>query len=426
MKKIIHNLTFLFLATGAFAQDFQEISTGAGYQKQSFIQLANGSEAQVNNDAWDIAFSTGSFAVGVFVNESAGSSMGAPLPATEIYLTSSTDFSAVPDPAVDTLQLFNPESDWGTGALNTAADPNNPLDMGWGTYDPTTHAVNGGRVFLIKLRSGQYRKLQVQSLIGTAYTFRYANLDGTGETTKTIDKANHPGRTLAYFSFATGAAVDVEPSGSFDLLYCRYITPLFDPGTSTYIPYTVTGILSGDGVEVAQANGVDPANVSFDAWEDSLSATLDVIGYDWKTFTGTAWSLPTDRAYFVKTANGNLWKIVFVDFEGSATGTATFEKTNLGPLNAVGDEDAPLATFDVFPNPASVEANIVFTAKSADAKAVLTLRDLNGRAVFEQRTQVDQGLNGLTVPVSGLPTGAYFLTLDVDNQLFAKKVQVVR
>lgn len=426
MKKLIHHLAFLLIASGAYAQEFQEISTGAGYQKQSYVRLADGSQTQVSNDAWDIAFSTGSFAVGVFVNESAGSSMGAPLPAIEVYQASSTDFSATPNPATDTLQLFNPESDWGTGALNTAADPTNPFDMGWGIYDPATHNVNGSRVFLVKLRNGQYRKLQVQSLNGTAYTFRYANLDGSNEQVKTVDKTAHTGKTLAYFSFATGATVNVEPAGGFDLLYCRYITPLLDPSTSTYLPYAVTGILSGDGVEVAQANGVDPTSVSFGDWQDSLSSNLDIIGYDWKAFTGTAWSLPTDRAYFVKTADDNVWKIVFIDFEGSATGTTIFEKTDLGPLNAVGDVDSPLATFDVFPNPASVEANVVFSAKSADANASLSLRDLTGRVVFWQKMPVNQGLNGVVVPVSGLPTGAYFLTLNIGNQLFAKQVQVVR
>jgi hypothetical protein len=364
--------------------------------------------------------------VGVFVNESAGSSMGAPQPGVEIYETNNADFSAVPDPATDTLQLFNPESDWNTGALNTAADPANPFDMGWGIYDPSTHIVNGNRVFLIKLRNGQYRKLQVQSLTGSTYTFRYANLDGSGETTKTIDKAAHTGKTLAYFSFATGTTVDVEPASGFDLLYCRYKTPLFDPSTSAYIPYAVTGILSGDGVEVAQANGVDPATVAFADWQDSLSAALDVIGYDWKSFSGSAWSLPSDRVYFVKTASGNLWKLTFIDFEGSATGTAVFEKVNLGPLNAVGDESAPLTTFDVFPNPASVETNLVFTTKKADANALATLRDLNGRMVYEQKMQANQGLNGWVLPVSDLPTGVYFLTLNIDNQLFAKQVQVVR
>jgi hypothetical protein len=266
----------------------------------------------------------------------------------------------------------------------------------------------------------------VQSLTGTTYTFRYANLDGSGETVKTIDKTAHTGKTLAYFSIATGATANVEPANGFDLLYCRYITPLYDPGSMTTIPYAVTGILSGSGVEVARANGVDPATVSYDDWADSLSTDLDVIGYDWKSFSGTTWSLDEDLVFFVKTANGNVWKLHFIDFEGSATGNAVFEKTDLGGANAVGDSDSPLATFDVFPNPASAETNVVFSAKTADADASLTLCELTGKVVFEQKIQVNQGLNSYVLPLGKLPEGMYFFSLQVDNQVFAKKVQVVR
>ena len=37
-------------------------------------------------------------------------------------------------------------------------------------------------------------------MINEIYTIRYANLDGSDEQTHTIDKADYPGRTLAYFS----------------------------------------------------------------------------------------------------------------------------------------------------------------------------------------------------------------------------------
>jgi hypothetical protein len=46
---------------------------------------------------------------------------------------------------------------------------------------------------------------------------------------KTINEADHAGKTLAYFSLETGNMVDVEPaSGGFDLLYERYTTKLWD------------------------------------------------------------------------------------------------------------------------------------------------------------------------------------------------------
>lgn len=416
MKKAILYF-FLFLATGMLhAQEFQEISTGAGYSKQSYVSLSNGTQTQVNNDAWDIGFSISSFDVGVFINESAGTVQGQPQPAIEIYDAGTTDFTSQPDPsAVTDHQLFNSEASWASGALNEAFDPNNPFDFGWGTYDPTTHEVTGGRVYVVKLRNGEYRKLQVQSLIGTVYTFRYAKLDGSNEVNKTIDKTAFPGNTLAYFSFATSNTVDVEPATGFDLLYTRYFTPLYDPATMTNIPYAVTGVLSGNGVEVARANGVDPATVTYAAWEDSLKSELNIIGYDWKSFSGTAWSLDQDLVYFVKTANSNVWKLQFIDFEGSTTGTAVFEKTNLGGASAVNDPSSEVTAFNVFPNPTAGESNLVFSMKKSAGKANLSITNMTGNLVFQTSFQVTQGLNGMVLPTDNLPAGLYIVQLNLAN-----------
>ena len=78
MKKLAFFFAFSLLAIHAQSQTVQEIATGAGYQKQSFISLSAGTEKLVNNTAWDIAFTVfGQQDAGVFVNESSGSSMGA-------------------------------------------------------------------------------------------------------------------------------------------------------------------------------------------------------------------------------------------------------------------------------------------------------------------------------------------------------------
>ena len=86
---------FILAYTLGQAQSFQEISTGAGYNKQSFIRLSNGSEKQVNNDSWDLAFTAFGFQdAGIFINESAGSVMGQNLPLTELYYAQTNDFNA--------------------------------------------------------------------------------------------------------------------------------------------------------------------------------------------------------------------------------------------------------------------------------------------------------------------------------------------
>lgn len=232
MKKLLTLTLFLFATLLLHAQ-IQEIATGAGYQKQSFVNLSNGTETQVANTAWDIAFTVFGFQdAGIFINESAGSSMGTPLPQVELYDALTSNFNDQPDPSTLTdFRLYNNEKSWNYGAFNEGREATNPFDYGWGLYNPATNQVQGSRVYVLKLRSGQYRKLLVESLTGTTYTFKYANLDGSNATTKTVNKADYPGKTLAYFNLDTGNAANLEPAAGFDFVFCRYTTTLYDPGT---------------------------------------------------------------------------------------------------------------------------------------------------------------------------------------------------
>lgn len=419
--KQIFVLAFLFsLIQAATAQTIQEIQTGAGYRKQSYINLSAGSEKVVENTSWDIAFTvTGVQDAGIFVNESAGSSMGSPLPQTELYDAQTSNFSDQPDPAalVD-FRLYNSEKNWEYGAFNENRDPSNPFDFGWGTYQPMSNQVVGNKVYVVKLRNGQYRKLKIESLTGTTYTFKYANLNGTGEQTKTINKADHAGKVRAYFNLETGAIADVEPAtGGFDLLYCRYSTQLWDPGSMTYIAYDVTGILHGRGAQTAEADGVDPTDITFAEVSDSLKTETDVIGHDWKYFSGTAWEMDLDRVFFLKTANNRVWKLFFIDFEGSTTGKTIMEKTDLGTVSAVSDPAALGLQVLTYPNPT---VNDIYVALDVPAELIndarLIATDLQGRQVLSQTVALRNGFQVLQLDAAAWTSGAYHLQLQLPQQ----------
>ncbi|HLF63678.1 MAG TPA: HmuY family protein, partial [Saprospiraceae bacterium] len=173
----------LITANTVSAQESQEISTGAGYSLQSFVNLGAGTEVQVANNAWDIAFSVTPDDAGVFINESVGSASG--LLAIEAYYTLSTDFSTAPDQGIfEQFPQMNLEKTWSYGALNEIRNPDDADDYGWGYLNPETQEITGEYVFVIRLRDGDYLKLQVQSLIDGVFTFRYANFDGSGEETR--------------------------------------------------------------------------------------------------------------------------------------------------------------------------------------------------------------------------------------------------
>jgi HmuY protein len=421
MKQLL-TIIFAFLGSiSAFAQSFQEIATGTGYQKQSFINLTTGTEKQVNNTAWDIAFTVfGAQDAGIFINESSGSSMGQPLPQVELYYTLSDDFAAVPDPAaLGDNRLYNSEITWQYGAFNEVRNPNNPADFGWGEYSFMTNQVIGGLVYVVKLRDGQYRKIKIESLSLVngvqSYTIKYANLDGTGETTKVIAKNPNTNQALAYFSFGTGDVVDVEPvSTGWDFVYCRYNTFIPDPATGEPTLYNVTGLLNGKGVTVAEADGFDPSVNEIGVYADSFQTKLDVVGSDWKSFSGTTWSIDEDRVYFVQTAAGVLWKLHFVDFEGSSTGKAVFEKTNLGIFSSVSDARALGLQLLTYPNPSTDVLYVSLEVPATLAQAgQLQVTDMAGRQVLQRKVTLREGLQVFELPVAQMAQGNYHLNLVV-------------
>ena len=414
MKQTTTLFVGLLISAGLSAQTIQEIATGAGYQRQSFVKLSAGTETQVVNTAWDIAFTVyGLSDAGIFLNESAGSSMGQPLAGLELYEAGTGSFAEQPEEAVFALfPLSNKEKDWTNGAFNEVRDTTNPFDYGWGQYNPTSHAVVGSTVYVIKLRNGQYRKLMIESLAGGIYSIRYANLDGSNEQVKTISKADHAGKTLAYFSFTTGAAVAAEPAGGFDLLYCRYITQLWDPGNMEYIPYAVTGILHGHGAQAAEADNITPSSIQFSDYQDSLKADIDVIGYDWKNFSGTAWVMDTDKAFFLKTADSRVWKLFFVDFEGSTTGKTIMEKTDLGIISAVNTPADLGMEALVYPNPVRDQLYISLDLKAGQVQeGQLRIFDQNGRNILDRQVALRNGFQVLELSAGQWAAGLYSIQL---------------
>lgn len=427
MKKYLLS-PMLLMTCILFAQEEQTISTGNGYNFQSYASLETGVETQVQNAVWDIAFSVAPGDAGIFINESVGS--GAGLAAIQLYYTLSGDFSAIPEPSFfEQFPLSNPEDSWSYGAFNETRIPEEPTDYGWGFYDEVAQEITGFGVFVVELRTGNYLKIQIQSLANDVYTFRYAELDGSNEVNATISKEDHTGRLLAYYSFGAQGTVDIEPAGGFDLLFCRYTAHLADPGGGDPIPYLVTGILSGPGVQVAQADGVDPQMVMFEDYQDSLSDNIEIIGHDWKEFDLGAfeWVLPDDRAYFVRTANGRVWKIVFTDFAGSSTGTATFTKTDLGVISGVKEAQAEIQGFNVFPNPTSADIRIAFSMNNQlDDVAAISLWDAFGKCVISKTYPVVNRQNDVTLATDGLNNGLFYLTLSAGKSTLTRKIQIIR
>lgn len=401
MKRFFTLILLLTVAMYVQAQDYIQVSTGAAYSQQAYYTLSDDNTTTIDNDSWDIAFSTAPFSAGVMINESATFGEAS----NRLWVSSIADFEEVTSVDVIADSLYNTELDWTSGAFNAIADATNPLDYGWGSYNPANHQVIGTRVFVMQLRDGGYKKVFVESVIGGVYTVKIANLDGSEEVTFTVDQADYAGKPFAVYTIATNEVS--APVDAFDMAFMRYSTPLNAGGET--VEYNVTGVLTGPGVEVVKASGVaDPQNLGYEDYIEDMTTEANVIGHDWKTFDfGTfGWLIAEDRAYFVKTSNNDIWRVVFYDFEGSSTGTSTFIKWNLGSITSTTNATVAATSLKVFPNPTVDYAELAFVMEQG-ANIDFTIINTLGQAVMDFEYTATAGLNATTIDVAHLPAGSY-------------------
>jgi len=417
MKLLLLSL-FTVLSIGVItAQDYDQISVGSSYSDQTFYDLETGAKTIINGDQWDIAFSVFGFQdAGVFINEAAPS-MGVEL---ELYDLGFEDFTTTITQADVIDRLYNSDKSWMSGAFNEGRNLSDFSDFGWGFYNPATMSVDGLKLFAIKLRNGQFIKFKVEVLAGTEYTFRYADLDGSNEKSVSFNKLDYSGKQMAYFSFDSEEMMDLEPAG-WDLVYKRYSSPVV-AGPDEILNYVVTGILSADGVRVAQADEVDPATVLESDFSNDYSSEIDVIGFDWKDIDITTfqWTLVLDRVYFVKTKENNTYKLHFIDFEGSSTGVATLEKTEVMSTSTTDVLNASVKLGNVFPNPTSGAFSFNYTTDQASS-INLAIYQLDGKKMYSKVIAVQAGENNISIDDFNL-AGNYFLMLDNGSKVYSQKL----
>lgn len=427
MPKItsIYCFFLLVLSTALQAQTTDQISTGAGYTKFAYYKLLDGSSQQVANDAWDIAFSNlGPQSAGIFINESTSSSQGQTVPGMEVYDPFVFDFGETIEPGsvVPEFQLFNPEASWEKGAFNMPADSIDALDFGWGYYEAAQSQIIGYRVYVLKLRNGEFRKIIIDSFYGAQYSFRVAKLDGSNMTSHTVQTNFGNGSPVVYFSLGANGSNVVTPTG-WDLVLCRYVDILYTTGDP--VPYPVTGVLSADSILTARATNVDPATVDFNDYLDSFSTRLDVINHDWKFFNlSTGWVVEDDRAYFVLTPQLSLYKLVFTAFGGSSNGTATVQRTYIGTLLSASDLPAGIREVLVYPNPVVDRFTLSFTAENA-SNVNLQLVNSAGQLVWSGNARAQTGLNVMEIKMNqSIPAGLYVLNVLLPEGQFSRNVVV--
>jgi len=420
--KNIFLLIFVLILCGnqAQAQTTHTISMGANYANGEFYQLATDQTQSYGHSNWDIAFSViGATDGGIFINE--GSSYSST--AIKLYAVPNKTFADTIQVADLGNELKNEEKRWTEGAFNTIKTAGNFADYGWGTYNMNNHKIEGDALFVIQLRNNSYKKLMIDTLTNGTYYFRYADLDGSNLQQKSIIKNNFNNQTLAYFSFASNATVTIEPSNGWDWLFTRYETILDNNGS--LMPYTVGGILTNEGVEAVMADGINPSMVDASNYT-TTSDSLNIIGHEWKNYDfSQGWMVDNDRVYFVKTADSSLYKIQFIDFQGSSSGQGTFQKTYLGKWVSV-DQIAKQNAYQlqVYPNPAKDYINVAYELPQATEQLQLRITNMLGQTVFERTIEGKEGLNALVINGFDLASGQYVLHIQSPKAQQSKIIQI--
>ncbi len=418
MKKLFYSIVLLITITLINYQSIAQtavddsITMTPGYAEDVFYSLENGTVLSVVRANWDIAFYTSSMSSGIITNGGSGILLYA-YPKADTSGWATVDTGGISN----WTELNNSEEIWEEGAFgqNETGHP----DYGWGVYNTVTHNLTGDSLFIIKLINGTYKKIWIVEKQSAAniYTFRYANVDGSNDTTISLDCSQYPDKNFVYYSIENNTTLDREPlADSWDFVFTKYTATQPSGGF-----YNVTGVLTNNEVGIIRRDSVDASITSWEGvpFEDNIST----IGFNWKYFDMGTFKYVVDDSlvFFVKNLDGNVYKLTFTGFAGSSTGNAYFTKQLLS-LSDV-EDIMSLNDINVFPNPAT-DNFFINIDMNIDQNAKVQVIDMHGKVVYS--ADIEDKSNLLKIYTGTWNSGLYLVSVQTGNQIISKKVLVNR
>ena len=346
MNKFYSLILVTLTSFSSYAQDvaYDSVSLGADNANMVWYSLSNGEVGTAALADWHIALDVRPMGSTARINGGLGVQLFE-YGTLDQWETASLEGWEMSEPQ------YNDQTDWSNAAFSQGGD--GMFDFGWGVYDVITHVVTSDRTYLLQLADESWKKVALLSLERGEYQLQFANLDGSAETILNINKSDYPGKLFAYCNLETQTVTDLEPAEPWDFVFLKYLE---DVGNGNY--YAVAGVLNHPAVSAQEVNGLaDPfqdGNYSF----DSFSMETNAIGHDWKTYVPQqGYVLENERCYFVADQDSAFWRVVFTEFEGSATGNIGFGKVSLTGANAVIETTAD-DLFVLYPNPVALQGSV--------------------------------------------------------------------
>jgi hypothetical protein len=411
MKKILFPAMLALGTVSASAQTVitDSVSMGKDYLNQVWYSLSEDEQGAQARNNWDIAFRTNrTDQPTILVNHTGGSNITKnfwiyPKGARANWATvDTTGLSKWPP-------LYNMETEW-KGALGRYIDLTSSYDYGWGIKDAGSHYIIGDSIYIIRTQTGVLRKLIIDQLAGSVYTFTYANIDGSDAATSSINIAPYANKNFVYFNLSSKEAADREPpAAKWDLVFGQYATADF---IATAPGFLVNGVLVNEGVRVAKAVVAPAARADYKGFgAHVLTPEINGIGYNWKSSTHV---LNDSFVYFVRRTNGEVWKINFTGWTSGLIDKAksTFTKEMLVTAS-INPGVKNTAAFTIAPNPVvkGQNAMIIYNVEQAGKEALVLVSDLAGRVVRTIPLQTEPGFYTQRLSVDDLQAGTYLVQL---------------
>lgn len=396
-------LVSVFASTSIFSQETSDMVNTKGNTEDVFYLLEDGAKNTAVRNNWDIAFENKGFAASILINGQKGVSLySSPYTVDDWNSFDSAGMASWP-------QTINSTESWSSGAFNQ--NLSSDFDLGWGVYDVSSHVISGDSIFLIKLADGTFYKMFVNELAASTYKFTYADVDGSNEQVMTMKKSSFGAQNFGYYAFDKKAAVVREPdTDKWDVVFTQYLSPI-PVGPGQFENYPVSGVKINKGVQVAQRDGVDVT--SDDTATLVWNTNITEIGSDWKSWNGTAYEYAADRAYFLRLANGDVWKLYFTKYEGGASGEYSFTKKKIAGSSNV--QEVIAQSINVYPNPSNGQTLQIAFDNMNEFKQV---------NVYNQAMQQVGSSNLPYVNVENMHAGIYFLQIETTGYTVVKRIVI--
>lgn len=415
-------VSLILIFVGFLSAEEIRVTTEGG-SKNVYFSLKNREVARVSSDNWQLMFKSGNIAGTIRANKN-----------TRVYVALNMSIEDFKTPIVVSdlsnselfRELHNDNTDWTMGAFNAGGAPEQDFNYGWGEY-VQGDGIYGDKLFVIETtKSGrkEYRQFVINSVYNNSYYIELCNLDGSNPIENTINKSTFSTKNFVMFDVFENQIIDEEPNRQeWDLLFTDYITPIQAGPELMY--YSVAGVLQNQMTWVSKVAGIH----SSEPTSDTYSPMINTIGYDWKTFANGY--IMEDFAYFVQrfsynqdlspVPSGEVYRIVFTNYEGGADKASTFE---LNMLTASVDKEGN-SRFAIYPNIISngEEFNIIWNDNQRTIANKVEIINITGEVVYAENINSVNALSNMRINTN-LSTGMYFVVFSTGSEVFTQKLMV--